>query len=225
MGFIISDNNCIRGFPDIPVSEVGPHTRNSITTLLIPEMNFTCNATIVGFIVAGRNLDIYSWPYSRVQIWHRNSSQNSSVYYQVRFGFFVTFGVCVAARAIVNDTFWCILRDRLQVSVRPGDILGLELPNNDEIFFTSGGPVNYIFGHRPNSNVNLSNNGTYSNAQQLPQIVFNLTSGDSELCVLGLIINYIQIHCQFRDQKQAIIIDYILYIQWNLRIKDTLGTI
>ena len=85
----------------------------------------------------------------------------------------------MAARRIVGDTFWCILNDNLQVSVQPGDILGIELPrtSNIEILFTNGGPVNYVFNGRPGSTVNLSNNESFSKVQQLPQIVFNLTSG------------------------------------------------
>ena len=192
-----SDSNCIRGFPDIPVSEVGRRTSDSgIATFLIPEMNFTCNATIIGFIVAGARLD--REPHSQVQIWHKNSSQNSAVYYKVGNFSVDTAGrgstVCVAEGTLVGSTRWCILHNNLQVSVQPGDIFGLELPstNNDEIFFTSGGPVNYVFERQLDSNVSLSNNGSYSNAQQLPQIVFNLTSGKT--CALvtfcGLSVHY-----------------------------------
>ena len=150
-----------------------------MTTLLIPEMNFTCNASIVGFAVAGRNLS--DDPHSRVQIWRKNSSRSS--YYQVgNFNVALHGGVCVASGPIVGDTFWCILRDNFQVAVEPGDILGLELPatDSDEILFTRGGPMNYIFKHRyPNqldTNINLSHNRS-STAQQLPQIIFNFTSG------------------------------------------------
>ena len=88
--------------------------------------------------------------------------------------------VCKAAQIIIGDTFWCILRDYYRVSVQFGDILGLELPatNSDEILFTSGGPINYIFRHPnqldPNANLSLTGSST---AQQLPQIIFNLTSG------------------------------------------------
>ena len=122
-------------------------------------------------------------PHSQVQIWRRNGSHNSTIYYQVGGVVVDTAGqgstVCVAERTIIGNTRWCILHDNLQVSVQPGDIFGLELPStkDDEIFFTSGGPVNYVFGRQLDSNVNLSNNGSYSNVQQLPQIVFNLTSG------------------------------------------------
>ena len=46
-----SGSNCIRGFPDIPVSQVdGRTTTTNMTTLLIPEMNFTRNASIIGLL-------------------------------------------------------------------------------------------------------------------------------------------------------------------------------
>ena len=160
----------------MPVSEVGRRTRNSISTLLIPEMNFTCNATIVGFIVAGSALN--SLPHSQVQIWRQNSSH---IYNQVEsFSVNTAGSVCEGERTITGNTLWCILRNNLQVSVQPGDIFGLELPstNDGEIFFTSGGPVNYVFECQLDSNVNLSN--TDYMADQQPQIAFNLTSG--KLC-------------------------------------------
>ena len=154
----------------------------TIQNLLIPEMNFTCSASIVGFIVAGRNSgDI---PHLRVQIWRKN---RSSMYYQVG-QFSAHDGVC----AIVGYTYLCILQDSFQVSVQPGDILGLELPatDSDEILFTNGGPTNYIFKHpsQLDSNTKLSLNGS-STAQQLPQIVFNLTSG--KLCALIILSLYL----------------------------------
>jgi hypothetical protein len=182
--YLSDQDNCIRGFPDIVVSEVNRRTRNNnIVTLLIPAMNFTCDASIVGFIVAGKRLN--NWPHCKIYVWQRNHSQNSDIYHQVGRNVSihvpngVAGGVCMAARKIVGDTFWCILKDNLQVQVQPGDVLGIELPqtNNIEILFTNGGPVNYIFDGRPGRTVNLSNNESFSKAQQLPQIVFNLTSG------------------------------------------------
>ena len=171
-----SNSNCTRGFPDIPVSEVGRRTTTNMTTLLIPEMNFTCNAKIIGFTVAGRSLS----PYSHIQIWRK---KNSSMYYKVE-DFSVHGDVCVAMQTRVGNTFLCILQDNFQVSVQPGDILGLELPatDSDEILFTNGGPTNYIFNHwsQMDYNINLSLSNGSSTAQQLPQIIFNLTSG--KLC-------------------------------------------
>ena len=161
----------------------GRTTSDGVTTLLIPEMNFMCNVSIIGFTVAGRSLN--RGLHSKVQIWRRNSSQNSDMYYQagssisVHVPYSAVSGVvCMAAQRMVGNTFWCILHDNLKVSVQQGDILGLELPrtNNDEIFFTSGGPVNHVFEHQLNSNINYFLNGSYSRAQ-LPQILFNFTSG------------------------------------------------
>ena len=181
--FSHSDSNCTRGFPDIPVSKVGSLTRNSgMTTLLIPEMNFTYNVSIVGFIVAGTRLN--SMPHSQIQIWRKNSLQ-TSVYYKVG-GVSVNTAnsnnqgerVCVAMQIIGTTYWWCILYD--QLSIQSGDILGLELPdNNDEIFFTKGGPENYVFQRRLDSNVTLSNDNdnSYTYVRQLPQISLNFTSG------------------------------------------------
>ena len=175
------------------MSEVGSGTSNEhITTLLIPEMNFTCNASIVGFALAGRNLSNESNNF-RIQIWRKNSSHNSTTYYQVGHNVSVIIpysgvsgGVCLATKRFAANTFWCILRESYRILVQPGDILGLELPhtNDDEIWFTSGGPVNYKFNNQldPNITVNLSSDGTsnYSNiTRQLPQIIFNFTSSRS----------------------------------------------
>ena len=150
----------------------------NMTTLLIPEMNFTCTASVVGFIVSERNSS--DGPHSQVKIWRKSSSQNSGSYYQVG-NVPIHDGSCVAMQEIVGDTCLCILHENLQVSVQPGDILGLELPatDSDEILFTNRGATNYIFRHsnQLDSNTNLSLNGSSATAQQLPQIIFNLTSG------------------------------------------------
>ena len=157
-----------------------------VTTLLIPEMNFTCNASIVGFSVTGQNF--YRQPYSKIQIWRNQTS----TYYQVGSGISMNFdnsGPCVASRVYKGRLLWCILRDTLQISVQSEDILGIELPataNDVEIFFTRGGPVNYVFEHQisSSSNVNLSSQGTSSKVKQLPQIVLNLTSGEALIIIL-----------------------------------------
>jgi hypothetical protein len=148
-----------------------------MTTLLIPEMNFTCTASVVGFIVSGRNLG--NGPHARVQIWRKSISPSSGSYYQVG-SVSIHDDACVAMQEVVDDTHWCILQDTIRVSVQSGDILGLELPatDSDEIFFTNRGPINYIFrnSNQLDSITNLSLNGS-STAQQLPQIVVNLMSG------------------------------------------------
>ena len=162
-----------------------------MTTLLIPEMNFTCNASIVGFIVTGQSF--YRSTYSKIQIWRNQTS----TYYQVGSGISMNFrnnrGSCVAtSRSYEGRLLWCILHDTLQISIQPDDILGIELPatargrNHAEIFFTRGGPINYVFEHQisSSSNINLSSHGISSKVKQLPQIVFNLTSGEVLIIIL-----------------------------------------
>ena len=76
-------------------------------------------------------------------------------------------------------TFLHILKS-MAVSVQPSDFLGLEIPRTDEnsgIYFTSGGPENYVFTGALNSSVEHANNFNSEVVRQRPQIAFNLTSG------------------------------------------------
>lgn len=161
----------------MPAFEVGHQTDNdSVLTILIPDMKFTQNATIAGFIVAGRRLN--RKPHSKIQIWRQNSSQ-PCVYYKVQSNIIVNANaVCVSLVEVVNNIRSCILNN-MAVSVQPGDFLGLELPQTNEtseIYFTSGGPDNYVFRDELNSPVKL-NDSNFIVVQQQPQIAFNLTSG------------------------------------------------
>lgn len=155
----------------MPVFGVGGHT----TTTLIPDMNFTNNVTIAGFIVAGRRFN--QNPHS-IQIWRQNCSQPGT-YYQVELDITVNIMECSVQYRFGNFRLLsCILNDKHRVRVQPGDFLGLELSqihntSNSEICFTSGGPMNYIFEHKLNSPAELSN----STVQRRPQIAFNLTLG------------------------------------------------
>ena len=89
------------------------------------------------------------------------------------------------------DDFIC--DKEYQVSVQPGDILGLEIPstNDDDfdIWFTKGGPTNYVFDSQLNSTVDRSENNTIA-VQQLPQIYFGFTSGKDINNALLIIIIY-----------------------------------
>ena len=146
-------------------------------------MNFTCSATIFGFIVAGRQLN--TQPDAKIQIWRQMSQ--SSLYYKSRPDIPIKFNdaaVCIYQNNYINSNLReCILNDAFRASVQPGDILGLELPMTDmpnrEIFFTNGGPLNYIFESNLQSPVFLNNSQVQE--QQLPQIIFNLTSGKNNI--------------------------------------------
>jgi hypothetical protein len=172
-------SKCATGFTDMPtfaITEVSQHTdgdHSSVLTILIPDMKFTYNATIAGFIVAGTNFN--EEPQYEIQIWRQNSSQPGA-YYKVQPVIVVNGTVgCVSRVSVVeNNITFCILKS-MAVSVQPDDFLGLEIKNDSsEIYFTSGGPKNYVFSGPLNSSVELTNNSVI---QQQPQITFNLTSG------------------------------------------------
>ena len=178
---------CTSGLTDrhILASEVTDDDGHSSTTvtILIPDMNFTCNGTLAGlsFTAINRHQGIQD---PKVQLWRRNISQ-SGIYYSVGPAIAVNFSETVCADGLVkiaSRTYWCIFKEAFQVAVLSGDILGLELPpavdNDVDLLFTrgSGGPTNYLFHHKLNSTVaNLSRSDSI--VQQLPQITFSLTSG------------------------------------------------
>ena len=182
-----NDCSCVAGFPKMPVFEVGRQTNNdSVLTMLIPDMSFIQNATIAGFIVAGRRLN--RKPHSKIQIWRQNSSQ-PNVYYKVQSNMNADV-VCVSLVEVVNDIRYCIL-NAMAVSVQPGDFLGLELPQTNEtseIYFTNGGPDNYVFRGALSSPVELVNESDFTVVQQQPQITFSLTSGIIKTAILVVIL-------------------------------------
>ena len=180
------DTLCSRGFPNIPIGRVSAQTNSDdVITRIIPEMNFTCNATIFGFIVAGLKLN--QSPHAKIQIWRKISDYEYKIVSEIKVDTNIPPGnkdrVCIHSRAISNVVWWCVLNDTSNVTVQSGDILGLELPavRNSEVYFADRGPTNYIFsGHwQVNSTISLLNDNDteFMKVQQLPQITFNLTSG------------------------------------------------
>ena len=86
-----------------------------------------------------------------------------------------------------DDIFRCTLNETYQVSVQPGDILGLELPpendNDYVIYFKDGGPLNYVFDGHLNSTTNISEATHQSN--DLPQINLVVMLGNYLLHVIN----------------------------------------
>jgi hypothetical protein len=165
----------------MPTFGIGQRTDSTnMLTILIPDMKFTYNATIAGFIVAGTRF--MKKPHSKIQIWRQDSSQPCA-YYKIQPDIVVNRTTCASLRvSVVNRMIgFCILSLKsMAVSVQPGDFLGLEIPqtnDNSEIYFTSGGPENYVFRGALNSSVELTNNSDFKIVKQQPQIAFNLTSG------------------------------------------------
>ena len=185
--FTLGIKTCTSCFPDFPAALGRKNGGNMDTavTILIPDMNFTCNATIAGFTFAGINRQMGQQD-PVIQIWRESYSQpqnGSTVYYKTGLAIPVNNSeeTCDdGSPKIASQTYWCILKKDFRVSVQPGDILGLELPHIDyddfDIFFAEEGPMNYIFQRLLNSTTELSTNHQTFKAQ-LPQITFNLTSG------------------------------------------------
>ena len=181
---LADDCTLSRGFPHFPASleKDGGGNSKTAVTILIPDMRSTCNGTLAGFTFTGINRQKgHQDPI--IQIWRESSSQ-PSIFYRTGPAIAVNIsdiaGVCDdGLPKIASKTFWCILKKDFQVSIQPGDILGLELPpishDDFDIIFIRGGPTNYVFHQLNSSTVNLSSHDSV--VQQTPQITFGLTSG------------------------------------------------
>ena len=174
--------SCTSGFPSRLIYRVsfptGPHTR------LIPEMNFACNGTITGYTAVLKQQDGDQDP--MIQIWKKNPSQPGS-YYKTSPGIAIDSTLCVDGLTQLSEVSrvrQCNLNQSTRVSVRVGDILGLELParNNDDIKLAfarvSSGPTNYVFNA---SESQLSYYHALLNRnwviRELPQITLEIGSG------------------------------------------------
>ncbi len=104
-------------------------------------MSFTCPGTIVGWTVAGRRREGTQYP--KLQIWREDSSQR---HYYDKQGQDIQVDANGSACDILTQTcgqiFQCRLRAANRVSVKTGDILGVELPPTSpgssgfDLFFT-----------------------------------------------------------------------------------------
>ena len=171
-------DQCTSGFPDINSSEetaAKEYNNLMMTTNLFPHLRFGCTGKIVRMEVAsstGKNKQ----QSPLIQVWRENGTQ-SGLYYKPGPDIPIDRSVC-ARRPPSGKVFRCTLKENFQVSVQPGDILGLELPPSSNIRFTSDGPAYYVFEGQLNTTANTSE--ATNEASDLPQI--NL------LVILGLIL-------------------------------------
>lgn len=192
------DLTCTNGFPsrDRLTSDVVPGTGSS--TRLIPEMNFVCSGSIVGFTVAmNRKKEAKEYPI--IQIWRPdNCSQSITVQQQSRKYLYHRVGVNIPIHEVVcvgglvtvselSEVFHCKLNESVQVSVQPGDILGIELPQGNSLSLMFAkvlkGPTNFIF-EPSHSLLNTAGallpNRTSTN-QMVPQIMLEVESDNGEI--------------------------------------------
>ena len=181
---------CTTGFPDRLVSRVRRAINESVT-ILIPEMNFTCSGTVVGFTVGGRQVNGEEDPL--IQIWRENLSHpDPGVYYKIATDITINGTVCENGLSEESGTsvFHCNLSESFHVSVEQGDILGLEIPplNNDDflVYFahTTKGPLNYVFDSQLlASPISLSNASSVN--QLLPQLTLQIEPGIMRISMIA----------------------------------------
>ena len=121
----------------------------AVISVLIPEMNFICNGTIIGFTFAGIMKNGDQNP--MIQIWRESCSQ-PGVYYRTGADIMINEVLCEGGfTEVFAGVFHCNLTETAQQPVQPGDILGLELaPERNSatnLSFTRviKGPINYVF--------------------------------------------------------------------------------
>ena len=187
---------CTHGFPnDVSLNGSGRRDSTKVTTWLFPNLTFGCTGTIVRMIVAVMNLSTDGQEFPRIQIWRGNKFQ-TGIYRRQDSNIPIVNNksVCFRARLNANKTiFRCTLSEDVQVSVQPGDFLGLELPKNSDIYFESGGPLNYVFEGQLNFTVNFSEAHRHS-VHLVTNKIKALPLGGSKVLVLSQYPNASAVH-------------------------------
>ena len=124
-----------------------------------------------------------------IQVWRENVTQ-PGVYYNISSGTVIDSASCITGGQIKMYTdsevqFHCVLNkttysSTTNISVQPGDILGLELPPNSGLAFArvTKGPTNYIkFQRSVSSPLALSNSFNPWTPERLPQVTLEIEAG------------------------------------------------
>ena len=151
-------------------------------------MKFGCVGTIVGFKAAVLN-DSGSQLQQplKIQVWRESESQPGLFFKidDVQIWYSNPRAPCYQ-NTLSNKTFQCTLREDLQISVQPGDILGLEIPplNSDDfkIYFKHGALTTLVFESQLESTVDLSTE-PYAITNDEPQITFLVVLGTLTPCI------------------------------------------
>ena len=133
---------------------------DELRTILIPEMNFSCNGTIVNVTVVGRRLEPRSMNhrrYPRLQIW-REDINEEGVYHKITTREIVLNPrqtQFVKCKQLVRDDIpgavicYITLSMNRYVSINSGDIVGLQLPTNMsttfEILYRNSMLTNFVY--------------------------------------------------------------------------------
>ena len=99
-----------------------------IYSWLKPDMNFTCSGTITRVTVAGVIINEIDNPRMKLHVWKESTTVYGNYH---RSGKEIVLSL-LSDRCERNEmTYKCKLKQKKQVSVESGDILGIELPKND----------------------------------------------------------------------------------------------
>ena len=162
--------------------ETGERLGSSNVIILLPNLTFGCNGTIVRFTIAMAhkyNLEQLEQSAPKIQIW--KETQNL---YKSGPEIPISNSSCVDM-TLNEGILQCTLSEVARVSVQPGDILGVEIPpiaadhNGYEILFNaSSESTAYIFRQRqPSSTLILSEADNITS--HLPQIIPLVILGNS----------------------------------------------
>ena len=169
----------------------------TIETRLLFSMHFTCHGTIVSWTVTGERVQSGN-QYPEFQIWRADPSRGSDYYYKP--GQDIPINPDGSACEIVTKTcgqiFQCRLRADYQVSVQPGDILGVELPqvtvSGFHLYFISISipektQDHYIYRRQLQSSVHTS---SYSLRQSSDQLLISveIEPGEQSNAKLAIIL-------------------------------------
>ena len=161
------------GFPTRLVYRIFPISPSQSSTQLIPEMNFICNGTIVGYTIAG---DV-TGDQHQIQVWRENDDPSQlGVHYNKIDTIQIDEHLCEGGPRTMHSNekvFHCNLTTSNRVSIQTGDILGLKLPHDSGLFFATAteAPTNYVFMGDA-SLLALANN--ISSPKLLPQITLEI---------------------------------------------------
>ena len=120
------------------------------STRLIPEMNFACSGTIVGYTAALRGPPPgHQGPI--IQVWRKNT------YYKTSVDIAINNTSCDGGITIIGGVFHCSLNlTTTRVTVQPGDILRLVLPVEHGLAFATVSSSGIKFAMIENCAINIS---------------------------------------------------------------------
>ena len=151
------------------------------STILIPDMEFTCSGTVVRVRVTGHmvNESETGNQSMKLQIWRNTHGEYFKRIHKI------ALPTMCERNMPFNNMFHgidCMLKQDMSVTVKFGDILGIELPPNDASNFelyslTECRVTGYIFNHNlQHSIIDLHNGDKETTARPLIRIELNGTA-------------------------------------------------